>query len=128
VIDNEAGLENLSRRIVRQLDLMVLVADPSRQGLETVRRLFRLAREMAIEIKQLILVINRLREENLPPAAAQLQAELGASRLLALPEDEELRRLSEAGGRLQALPASNRLVAAMDRLLFEAGVPTMNYA
>ena len=38
-MDNEAGLENLSRRIVRELDLMIMVADPSRQGLETVRRL-----------------------------------------------------------------------------------------
>ena len=52
VIDNEAGLENLSRRIVRELDLMIMVADPSRQGVETVRRLVALAREMDIKVKR----------------------------------------------------------------------------
>lgn len=125
VIDNEAGLENLSRRIVRELDLMIMVADPSRQGLETVRRLFGLAREMDIKLKQLALVINRARRDALPSAVALLEAETGASLALALPEDEELIRLSEGGERLQALPRSNRVVAGIDRLLFEAAVPTL---
>ena len=123
VIDNEAGLENLSRRIVRELDLMIMVADPSRQGLETVRRLFALAREMDIKVKQLALVINRMRRDGLPESIAQLQAETGATIVSALPDDEELARISEDGGRLQDLPASNRVVAAMDRLLFESNVP-----
>ncbi|MDD2765155.1 MAG: AAA family ATPase [Opitutaceae bacterium] len=126
VIDNEAGLENLSRRIVRELDLMIMVADPSRQGLETVRRLFGLAREMKIKVKKLALVINRLRREDLPPGAASLQTETGASLILALPDDEELLRLSESGGRLQELPVPNRVVTAIDRLLSDAGVPVLH--
>jgi CO dehydrogenase maturation factor len=126
VIDNEAGLENLSRRIVRELDLMIMVADPSRQGLETIRRLFGLAREMDIKVKRLALVINRLRRDALPQSVAQLQTETGASVLLSLPDDEDLAQLSEGGGRLQALQNTNRVVAGMDRLLFEAGVPALN--
>jgi len=35
VLDNEAGLENLSRRILRRVDLMIMVADPSKRGLDT---------------------------------------------------------------------------------------------
>jgi CO dehydrogenase maturation factor len=128
VIDNEAGLENLSRRIVRQLDLMILVADPSRQGLETVRRLFALAREMQIKVGQVALVINRLRGETLPGNLGQLQADIGASIVIALPEDDELARITEAGGCLQGLPASNCVVAGIDRLLMEAGVPLANPA
>ena len=42
VIDNEAGLENLSRRIVRRVDLLVMVTDPSRAGFTTVERLHEL--------------------------------------------------------------------------------------
>lgn len=123
VVDNEAGLENLSRRIVRELDLMIMVADPSRQGLETVRRLFALAREMQIQVKQTALVINRLRRNALPESLLQLQVETGVRLVAALPEDEALARFSEAGGRLQDLPASNPVVAAIDRFLFESGVP-----
>jgi CO dehydrogenase maturation factor len=122
VIDNEAGLENLSRRIVRELDLMILVADPSRQGLETVRRLRGLVREMKIKVKKLALVINRLRLDSLPEGAAQLQAETGAFQILALPDDDEVARLSENGGRLQELTLSNRVVAGIDGLICDAGV------
>jgi CO dehydrogenase maturation factor len=125
VLDNEAGLENLSRRIVRGLDLMMMVADPSRQGLETVKRLFGLARELGVHVKQLALVVNRSRREGLPPDALALQAETGASMILALPDDEEVMRLSEGGGRLQALPASNCVVTGIDRLLLQAEVPTL---
>ena len=55
---------------MRELDLMIMVADPSRQGLETVRRLSALAREMEIKVKQLALVINRLRRDALPARLA----------------------------------------------------------
>ncbi|HXP59626.1 MAG TPA: hypothetical protein VN829_03995, partial [Dongiaceae bacterium] len=123
VIDNEAGLENLSRRIVRELDLMILVADPSRQGLETVRRLFNLAREMEIKVKQLALVINRLHREAVPSWAAPLQSETGAAVVTGLPDDEELARLSEEGGPLRSVPAANPVVLGIDRLLFQAEVP-----
>ncbi len=125
VLDNEAGLENLSRRIVRELDLMIMVADPSRQGLETVRRLSALAREMKIKLKRLALVINRSRSQTLPPHTTALQAETGAALVTSLADDEQLRSLSENGGCLQALPQSNPVVAGIDRLLFDAGVPTV---
>ena len=123
VINNEAGLENLSRRIVRELDLMILVADPSRQGLETVRRLFKLAREMEVKVKQVALVINRLHREAVPSWAAELQSETGAAVVLALPDDGELARLSEEGSPLRGVPAANPVVLGIDRLLFQAEVP-----
>ncbi len=123
VMDNEAGLENLSRRIVRQLDLMIMVTDPSRQGLETLRRLHGLAREMELKVKQLALVINRVRGEMPPAAIASLQADTGAALTTTLPDDEEMARLSEAGQQLQLLPPGNRVVTAIDGLLFKAGVP-----
>ena len=125
VLDNEAGLENLSRRIVRELDLMIMVADPSRQGLETVRRLSALAREMKIKVKQLALVINRSRRETLPPLAAALQAETGAALVTCLADDEDLRQPFRKW-RVPPDPAAiQSVVAGIDRLLFDAGVPTL---
>jgi CO dehydrogenase maturation factor len=126
VIDNEAGLENLSRRIVRKVDLMIMVADPSRQGLETVRRLFALAKEMGTKLKKLALVINRLRGEDLPPEAARLQAETGACVVVGLPEDAELGRMAEAGAPLRGVSPLNPVVTGLDRLLADAGVLEKN--
>ena len=124
VIDNEAGLENLSRRIARELDLMIMVADPSRQGLETVRRLFALAREMDIKVKRLALVINRLRRDVLPLTSPTCRPKPALPSWWPCRMTRRWRGLSEDGGRLQDLPASNRVVAAIDRMLFDAEVPT----
>jgi CO dehydrogenase maturation factor len=124
VIDNEAGLENLSRRIVREVDLMILVTDPSRQGLETIRRLFALAREMEIKFKRPAVVINRTRRPVAPETVARLQKETGACLVLALPDDDALSQIAESGNNLQALPASNPVVAGIDRLLAEVDVPS----
>jgi len=124
VIDNEAGLENLSRRIVRKLDLMIMVADPSKQGLETVRRLYRLAKEMDTKLQKLVVIINRAKRDVSAQITRQLQEETGAAMILTLPEDEELAKLAEDGSGLQAISLSNPLVTHINRLLVEVGVQT----
>ena len=116
VIDNEAGLENLSRRLAPKVDLLLLVADPSRRGLETLRRLHALTKEMAVEYGRLVLVVNRVRRE--PPAdLPTLQAETGAADVLALPEDAAVADLAERGGAVTELPADDALVRKVDSFL-----------
>lgn len=117
VLDNEAGLENLSRRIAPKVDLLVLVADPSRRGLETLRRLYQLAREMDIAYGRLALVINRLRQEALPAEVAAIQAETGAHLVLGLPDDDEMAGLAERGGRMSELSAGNEVLRRVDGFL-----------
>ncbi|MGE4298888.1 MAG: AAA family ATPase [Desulfovibrionaceae bacterium] len=117
VIDNEAGLENLSRRLVPKTDVLVLVADPSRRGLETMARLHALALEMGIAFKQLALVVNRLRGAALPPYARELHMATGAAICLGLPENAALSELDEAGIPLTTLAPDNPLAAQIDTLL-----------
>jgi len=116
VMDNEAGLENLSRRIVRKVNLLALVADPSRRGLETLRRLYALAREMGTAYDALALVVNRLRRDA-PPEIETLRAETGARYVLTLPEDDAVAALAERGGRIAELPSDNPLSARVDEFL-----------
>jgi CO dehydrogenase maturation factor len=125
VIDNEAGLENLSRRIVTKVDLMLIVADPSQRGLETLRRLHQLAGEMGVAYGNLAMVVNRLRRDELPAGVAELQRATGADYLLALPDDGELAEADEAGralGGKGGLGAGNAIVQRMDAFLDKAGV------
>ncbi len=119
VLDNEAGLENLSRRIVQKVDLLVMVADPSRRGLETVRRLHALAREMDIAFDQLAIVVNRLRMESLPSELAAIRTETGARFVLGLPDNAAAAGLAERGGAVMELPADNELVRRVDGFLNE---------
>jgi CO dehydrogenase maturation factor len=122
VLDNEAGLENLSRRILRRVDLLIMVADPSKRGLETVGRLYDLAAEMAVRHERLAIVVNRLRGRDLPGAAPALREKTGAGYVVALPEDETIAAMGERGEALVRLPEDNPVVETLDRFLSEAGL------
>jgi len=123
VLDNEAGLENLSRRIVQKVDLMIMIADPSRNGLETVKRLFTLAKEMEIKYDKLAIIINRLRSEKLPDNASELKKRTGADFLFGLPDDEQIAELAENGISLLSLSEQNGVVALIDKFLDDVGLP-----
>jgi CO dehydrogenase maturation factor len=121
VVDNEAGLENISRRLMVEVDALVLTADPSARGLNTVRRLHRLVQEMGIRYGRLAVVVNRLRGEP-TPAARELAHELGADVLVGLPESDELRDIDEAGRSLAELDDQSQLAAGVHRLLANLGL------
>jgi len=117
VLDNEAGLENLSRRIVQKVNTMVMVTDPSKWGLETVIRLHALAGEMGIQYDRLAIIVNQLKRNGLPDGVAALQERTGAKLIIGLPADEAIARMAEAGESLRQLDASNELVQKLDAFL-----------
>jgi CO dehydrogenase maturation factor len=116
VLDNEAGLENLSRRIMQRVDHLLFVADHSARGLTTARRLYDLAVEMRVEAGTMSVVVNRTREQ--PPAAAgasagwldlvhQLFENTKVSIAGGIPEDAEVIARDAAGEPIWTLPAEN---------------------
>lgn len=119
VLDNEAGLENLSRRIMQQVNLLVLVADPSRQGLITLQRLYDLVLEMKIKYDYLAIFINRLRRKELPEKVADIKAYTKADFIVGIENDLELVELAENGGCLLKLSEENKAVKTIDEFLAE---------
>ena len=59
VVDNEAGMEHLSRRNVRRIDHLVLVGDPSPRGLDAVASIRDLAGELRLPVGTAWLLLNR---------------------------------------------------------------------
>jgi CO dehydrogenase maturation factor len=121
VLDNEAGLENLSRRIVQRLNLLVLVSDPSRRGLDTVRRLHALAQEMEIRYDRLAIVINRLRRDEYSSAMSELKTDTGADYVVTLPESLELSEMGENGKSLWSISPTNPVLERLDAFLLSLG-------
>jgi len=117
VIDNEAGLENLSRRLYRQVDLLLIAGDPSKRGIETIRRLHGLAAEMGVEYAKLALVVNLVRDGSNTQDLSALGRELGADSVLILPFDPEIARAGEEGLRMQDVPRTNPVLAGIDGLI-----------
>lgn len=59
VIDNEAGMEHLSRRTTNNVDLLLIVAEPGHVGKVTAKRIFELVRKLPIEVRQIGIIWNR---------------------------------------------------------------------
>ena len=59
VIDNEAGMEHLSRRLVREIDTLFIISDSTVIGTRSAARISRLADELEIEIKNKFLILNK---------------------------------------------------------------------
>ena len=117
VIDNEAGLENLSRRTVQVADLLVFVSDPSYRGLQTAYRLYRLALEMEVTATAMGIVLNRVRDPDCLERARDLFADSPVEVLGALPEDAELSGNDERGESVLHLSPDNAVVAAVDTIM-----------
>ncbi len=59
VIDNEAGMEHLSRRTTNNVDVLFIVAEPTPIGSVTAKRIFALAEQLPISVKQVGIIWNR---------------------------------------------------------------------
>lgn len=106
VIDNEAGLEHLSRRTTKRMDALMLVSDPTKAGIETAKRISTLADEMDIKVGRRYLLLNRVNEHVPAPLASSIGPPFN---VVQLPEDPEVARLNAMGEPLSLVPSSNPL-------------------
>ena len=89
VIDNEAGMEHLSRRTTRDVDHMLIVTDPTQRGLVAAQRIAELRTELDIRVENAYLIVNRLSGE-MPPALEKAIQQLPIPLLGVVPSDSDL--------------------------------------
>ena len=89
VVDNEAGMEHLSRLTTNNIDLLLVVSDPTRRGIQAAARILDLASELKLNIKQQKVLVNQVKEHQLPGIETLLE-ELGLDLVGLVPEDEEI--------------------------------------
>lgn len=95
IIDNEAGMEHLSRRTAREMDLLILVSDPTAVGVSTAVRLSRLADELDLKVRRKVLLINGVRPGK--EAQAERLAVGTGLELFLLHDDDAVRDASSSG-------------------------------
>jgi len=116
VIDNEAGMEHLSRRTTKEMDVMLIVADPTRAGLETAVRIKELASNMGIEIGQAIIVINRVRDD-IDGEGEKIVQRGRFDLTYALPFDAQIEQIAIEGQSLLELDAMNPFYQNVKRMI-----------
>ncbi len=60
LVDNEAGMEHLSRLNLRKIHTLFVVSDPSARGVMTAARIADLTRALQVDVGQKVLVVNRV--------------------------------------------------------------------
>ena len=62
VMDNEAGMEHISRLTTNNIDALLVVSDPTRRGLQAASRIVDLADKLSLNIGRKMVMVNRLRD------------------------------------------------------------------
>ncbi|MDI9615430.1 AAA family ATPase [Methanothermobacter sp.] len=112
VIDTEAGLEHLSRRTTQNVDVMMVVTDPSKRGILTARRILELSRELEIKFRKVFLVLNRVHEGDLE----KLEIDEDLEVIGVIPEDPLVSRYDMEGRSLYELPEDSAAFRAIKKV------------
>lgn len=126
VLDLEASLEHLSRGTVRNVDVLLVVAEPYYRSLETAGRIVPLARELGLAA--VWVVANKVRGAHDEAAIQEYCARRGYELLAVVPYDEQVAEADRRGRALLDYAPQAAAVAAIhtlvDRLLERVRVGT----
>ena len=89
VMDNEAGMEHLSRLTTKNMDLLLIVTDTSRRGLQAGLRIHKLAKDLNLGVGKSYIIINQAKSD---PAdeVMEILADSGLELAGVIPEDEQV--------------------------------------
>jgi CO dehydrogenase maturation factor len=93
LIDAEAGVEQVSRKVMSEVDYLLLVSDPSRKGLTVAAEILRAAQDLGVKAETGLL-LNRLGSDD---ELKSISVPEGLQVIGAVPEDETIRRFDREG-------------------------------
>jgi CO dehydrogenase maturation factor len=113
VVDNEAGLEHISRGILPPVDFIFLVSDCSRRGIQAAGRIAEMIGQLDMKVRQVSLIVNRAPGGVLEPG---IQAEIKLQNLElsgVIPQDDMVYQYDAAGKPLVTLPEDSAVKKAV---------------
>lgn len=116
VVDNEAGMEHLSRRTTRDLDWLLVVSDPSVASLKAALRIRELSEKLKLGIRKKGLVLNRT-DGGLSPLQEEWVERTGLEVVGTVPEDESVMEYSLEGRPLVELPEDSPAAKAISEIV-----------
>ncbi|NLG48785.1 MAG: AAA family ATPase [Chloroflexi bacterium] len=116
VIDNEAGMEHISRQTTRDVDVLFIVTDPTYRGLAAAQHIVRLVGELGTRIGRSYLLVNNVTGD-LPEAFCQQVQSLGVPLLGTLPRDPAISAFDLQGRPLVELDEHSQVYPALQALL-----------
>ena len=119
VMDNEAGLEHLSRRTTQDVDHLFIVSDPSQRAVVAARRVAELVTELKIRIKHQYLILNRLSGPDIPAPLKSFIDSVPVPLLGVIPNDGSLTEFEFSGRPLVELGDESPVYQAVEKMMME---------
>ncbi|MDO4555731.1 MAG: hypothetical protein Q4B70_11360 [Lachnospiraceae bacterium] len=116
IVDGAAGPEQINRRVLKDVDTLLVVSDMSARSLETARGIVEiaLANENGISVRKAGLVLNRVRDDE---PLHELVEKVGVPVIGKIPEDGILNKYDREGKTLRELPEDVPSVKAVQQIL-----------
>jgi CO dehydrogenase maturation factor len=121
VMDNEAGLEHLSRRTTQDTDLLLIISDSSVRGIMTAGRIGELVKELNLNVKRSVLIVNRVQDRDLDSTLQKVIDQQGVEFAGFVPADELIFEYDLNGKPLIQLPPDSKALTGyytvLDKLI-----------
>ncbi|MBM3713034.1 MAG: hypothetical protein FJW56_06315, partial [Actinobacteria bacterium] len=116
VMDNEAGMEHLSRKTTHDIKYLLIISDPSIRGILTAARLRDLSKELKINAKQIFLIVNRVNGE-IDRRLLSYIDDKGFEILGIVNEDSDITDLELSRKTIFDLPGKSRVLVQLQEIL-----------
>lgn len=117
VVDNEAGLEHISRGILPPVDLILLISDCSRRGVQATGRIAEMAASLDLKVKKIGLIVNRAPNGQISEG---IKEEIALQRLTlfgVIPQDENVYHYDSEGTPLVKLPMESPVRQSLGKII-----------
>ena len=117
VVDNEAGMEHISRGVLPSMQTAILVSDCSRRGVQAVGRIARLIDECGMKPDTIGLIVNRAPGGKLNAGIQEEIENQGLHLLGVVPQDEDVYEYDCEGKPTADLPEDNPVKKALREIV-----------
>lgn len=122
VVDNEAGMEHISRGILPKVDYVILVSDCSRRGVQAAGRIAELTKECGMAPKKMGLIINRAPGGVLNEGTREEVEKQGLELLGVVPQNEAVYEYDCDGKPTVELPSDSPVREALYQIMEKLGL------
>ena len=112
IIDSEAGLEHISRRTARDVDVMLVVTDASARGVTTAQRVRELSQELKVQFGRTLVLANKVTESTRQIIHTHI-SEAGLELVGSLPFDQQVAENDALGKPIWGLSADTPAIVAL---------------
>ena len=122
IVDNEAGMEHISRGVLPNMEVAILVSDCSRRGVQAVGRIAELIKECDMKPSRVGLIINRAPKAELNPGILEEIQKQGLDLIGVVPQDETVYEYDCDGKPTVTLPEDNPMRKAAFEIFDKLGL------